>query len=81
MSSSKEAPEDQVDTSNVGGLDEIIPAPLMPVWARLKLIQDFRETHGDKYVTVFEALTAIVLAVGYAWWAYLYLYGGGGVSL
>ena len=80
MSPSREAPEDQVDTSNVGGLEEVIPEPLMPVWRRIELIQDFRRAHGNTYVTALEILTAIALAVGYAWWVVLYFFGGG-VSL
>ncbi|GAA0268965.1 hypothetical protein [Halobacterium noricense] len=77
MSPSREAPEDQVDTSDVGGLDEVVPEPLMPVWRQIERIQSFRETHGDTYVTALEILTAIALAVGYVWWVYLYFYGGG----
>jgi hypothetical protein len=80
MSPSREAPEDQVDTSDVGGLAEVIPDPLLPVWRRIELIQEFRRTHGDTYVTVLEILTAIALAVGYGWWVLLY-FTGGGVSL
>ncbi|WP_281195308.1 hypothetical protein [Halorubrum sp. F4] len=81
MSSTKDSTEDQIDTSNVGGLEEIIPEPLMPVWKRIELIQEFRETHGDTYVRVLEAVTAIVLAVGYVWWAYLYLIGDNLVAI
>lgn len=77
MSSSREPPEAQVDTSNVGGLEEVVPEPLMPIWRRIELIQSFREAHSDTYVTVLEVLTAIALAVGYAWWVYLYFVGGG----
>ncbi|OYR42729.1 hypothetical protein DJ82_01555 [Halorubrum sp. Ib24] len=80
MSPSREAPEDQVDTSDVGGLAEVVPDPLMPVWRRIELIQEFRRTHGDTYVTGLEILTAIALAVGYGWWVLLY-FTGGGVSL
>ncbi len=80
MSPQQEAPEDQVDTSDVGGLEEVVPEPLMPVWKRIQLIQDFREAHSDTYVRVLEVLTAIALAVGYVWWVYLYFFGGG-VSL
>lgn len=75
MSSNKEAPEDMVDTSQAGGLGEIIPDPLMPVWRRIELVQEFRETHGDTYVTVLELLTGIALTAGYVWWAALYLIG------
>ena len=77
MSSSRDAPEDQVDTTDAGGLDEVIPEPLLPVWRRIELVQEFRETHSDTYVTALEALTALVLAVGYVWWVYLYFFGGG----
>ena len=77
MSSNRDAPEDQVDTTDVGGLDEVIPEPLLPVWRRIELVQEFRETHSDTYVTALEALTALVLAVGYVWWVYLYFFGGG----
>ena len=80
MSPSREAPEDRVDTSDVGGLAEVVPDPLMPVWRRIELIQEFRRTHGDTYVTALEILTAIALAVGYGWWVLLY-FTGGGVSL
>ncbi|SMO43786.1 hypothetical protein [Halorubrum cibi] len=81
MSSTKDSTEDQVDTSNVGGLEEIIPEPLMPAWRRIELIQQFRETHGDTYVTVLEVLTALVLGVGYAWWAYIYFFGSDVVTI
>lgn len=77
MSSSRDAPEDQVDITDVGGLDEVIPEPLLPVWRRIELVQEFRETHSDTYVTALEALTALVLAVGYVWWVYLYFFGSG----
>lgn len=76
MSSSRDAPEDQVNTSDVGGLAEVVPEPLMPVWRRIELVQSFREAHSDTYVTALEVLTAIALAIGYAWWAYLYFFGG-----
>jgi|GEM_PF-1050393 len=77
MSPSREAPEDQVDTSDVGGLEEVIPEPLVPLWRQIARIQAFRETHGNTYVTALEILTAVALAVGYAWWVYLYFYGSG----
>ncbi|MFB6223590.1 MAG: hypothetical protein ABEH86_07965 [Haloarcula sp.] len=76
MSSTEEAPEDMVDTAQAGGLGEIIPEPLMPIWSRIEAIQEFRETHGDTYVTVLELLTGIALAAGYVWWMYIYLLGG-----
>lgn len=77
MSSSREAPEDQVDTSNVSGLEEVVPESLMPIWRRMEMIQSFREAHSDTYVTALEILTAIALTVGYAWWVYLYFSGAG----
>jgi len=77
MSSNDEAPEDQVDTSDVGGLDEVVPEPLDPVWRQIERIQNFRETYGNTYVMALEILTAIALAVGYVWWVYLYFFGGG----
>jgi hypothetical protein len=76
MSPSREAPEDKVETSDVGGLGEVIPDPLLPVWRQIERVQSFREAHGNTYVTALEALTAIALAVGYVWWVYLYFYGG-----
>jgi hypothetical protein len=78
---SADAPEDVVETAQPGGLDELIPEPLMPLWRRFELIQEFRETHGDTYVTVLEVLTALVLAAGYAWWAYLYFFTSGTASI
>lgn len=75
MSATDEAPENSVDTENVGGLGEIIPEPLMPIWARFQLIQEFRDTHGERYTSVLEALVALVLIGGYLYWLYLYYTG------
>jgi hypothetical protein len=72
MSSTQDATEDTIDTENVGGLEEVLPEPLVPVWRRIALIQEFRETHGDKYVKLFEAITAIVLIGGYVYWLTLF---------
>jgi len=81
--SSDESPEDIVASSaeKAGGLGEIIPESLMPIWRRVQLIQDFRETHGDKYVAVLEFITAAALVGGYVWWTYLYLLGGSGAPI
>lgn len=79
--SATDAPDDGVEPSQTGGLGELIPEPLMPVWRRIELIQAFRETHGETYVTVLEVLTALVLAAGYAYWAYLYVTGSGAASI
>lgn len=73
MSSPDEAPEDMVDTENVSGLDELIPPRLMPIWSRIQLIQDFRDTHGKTYIKIMEAITAVVLTAGYLYWLSLYL--------
>lgn len=76
MSTPDQAPEDAVDTSEVGGLGEVIPEPLMPVWRRIERVQSFRRTHGDTYVTALELLTAAALTGGYLWWLVLYTTGG-----
>jgi hypothetical protein len=73
MSSPDEPPEEMVDTEDVSGLDELIPPRLMPIWSRVRLIQDFRGAHGRTYVKVMEAIIAVVLTVGYAYWLSLYL--------
>lgn len=75
MSSSDERPEAVAEESmqQAGGLGEIIPEPLLPVWKRVELIQSFRRTHGDTYVGVLEVLTGLLLAAGYVWWLLLYL--------
>lgn len=72
MSATDEAPEDRVDTENVGGLGEIIPEPLMPAWRRFQLVQEFRETHGERYTSVLEALVALALTGGYIYWLYIF---------
>lgn len=81
MSSTDDVPEDGVETSNAGGLGELVPESLMPVWRRIETIQAFRETHSDTYIKVLEAITAIVLTVGYLWWIYLYMLGGSGAPI
>jgi hypothetical protein len=75
MSSTDDSPEAVAEESmeQAGGLGEVIPEPLLPVWRRIELIQEFRETHGERYVGALELLTGIGLAIGYAWWLYLYL--------
>lgn len=75
MSSNNDSPEAIAEESmeQAGGLEEIVPEALMPVWTRVELIQEFRQTHGPKYVGVLELLTALVLTGGYIWWLMLYL--------
>jgi len=72
-SNRREDPEDQVDTSNVGGLEEVLPEPLRPFWAPIARIQAFREKWGDTYTGVLELVVGIGLAVGYVWWLVMYL--------
>jgi hypothetical protein len=73
MSATDEAPEDSVDTENVGGLGELVPEPLEPVWAYVERFQAFRDTHGETYTKALEAIVAVVLTAGYLYWATLYL--------
>ncbi|SEP88705.1 hypothetical protein [Natrinema salaciae] len=73
--STDEPPEEMVDTENVGGLEEILPEWMMPLWSRVQLIQDFRDTHGETYVAFIEAIIAIVLTGGYLYWLTLYVGG------
>lgn len=73
MSSSEEAPEDAVDTENVGGFAEVVPEPLMPMWRRVEAVQEFRRTHRETYVAVAEAIIAVALTGGYLYWLFLYL--------
>lgn len=76
MSSPRQDPTDEVDTENVGGLDELIPQPLMPVWTRIERFQQFRETHGETYTKILEGIVAAVLIGGYVYWLYLFFVGG-----
>lgn len=81
MNSNDEAPEDAVDTSKAGSLGELVPASLAPAWRHVERVQSFRARHGERYVSVLEAVTAVVLTVGYLWWVYLYLLGGSGAPI
>ena len=76
MSSPKDAPEETIETEEVGGLGEIIPQPLMPVWNRIETIQQFQETHGETYTKILKALVAVVLIGGYVYWLYLFFVVG-----
>lgn len=75
MSTTDEAPEESVDTENVGGLEELLPERLVPVWRRVERVQEFRETYGKRYTKVLEALVALGLTGGYLYWLSLY-FGG-----
>ncbi|UHQ98525.1 hypothetical protein HYG81_23415 (plasmid) [Natrinema zhouii] len=72
---SDDPPEKAVDTENVGGLEEILPPQLLPIWSRVQLIQEFRDAHGRTYISVAEAIIAIGLTAGYLYWLTLY-FGG-----
>ena len=73
--SDDDSPEAVAEQSmqQAGGLGELIPEPLMPVWNQVEKVQAFRRTHGETYVGVLELLTALALAGGYVWWLLLYL--------
>jgi len=73
--SDDDSPEAVAEQSmqQAGGLGELIPEPLMPVWNRVEKVQAFRRTHGETYVGVLELLTALALAGGYVWWLLIYL--------
>jgi hypothetical protein len=72
---SDDSPEAVAEESmqKAGGLGEIIPEPLLPVWKRVEKVQAFRRTHGETYVGVLELLTALALTGGYVWWLLIYL--------
>ncbi|KOX98205.1 MULTISPECIES: hypothetical protein [Halorubrum] len=73
--SDDDSPEAVAEQSaqQAGGLDEIIPEPLLPVWNQVEKVQAFRRTHGSKYVGALELLTALALTGGYVWWLLIYL--------
>ncbi|TKX73946.1 hypothetical protein EXE46_11480 [Halorubrum sp. GN11_10-6_MGM] len=73
--SDDDSPESVAEESaqQAGGLGEIIPDPLLPVWNQVEKIQAFRRTHGSKYVGALELLTAIALTGGYVWWLLIFL--------
>ncbi|QDX39896.1 hypothetical protein [Salarchaeum sp. JOR-1] len=73
MSERREDPEDQVDTTDVGGLGEVLPEPLKPFWMPIQRIQEFRKTWGNAYTSVLELVLGLGLAIGYVWWLVLYL--------
>ena len=66
---------DRANETSPGGLGEVVPEPLMPVWRRLESIQESRRTYGSTYTGVLEAITAAVLIGGYVWWLYLFVVG------
>lgn len=76
MSSPQQDPTDEVDTESVGGLDELIPESLVPVWTRIERFQAFRETHGPTYTKALEAIVAALLIGGYVYWLYLFFVVG-----
>ncbi|UWG49017.1 Uncharacterized protein HSRCO_2761 [Halanaeroarchaeum sp. HSR-CO] len=74
MSETESAVEDS--TEDVGGLEEILPDPLVPIYERWLLVDEFRETHGDTYTGVLEAIVGAVLIGGYVYWLYLFFVVG-----
>jgi len=68
---SEEPPEE-----NVGGLDEILPPSLMPIYDGYLRIETFRDTYGETYTGIMEAIVAIVLIGGYLYWLYLFFLAG-----
>lgn len=73
MNERREDQEDQVDTTDVEGLGEVLPEPLKPFWMPIQRIQEFRKTWGDTYTGVMEAIVGLGLTVGYVWWLLVYL--------
>jgi hypothetical protein len=75
VGSAEEAAEQDVDTEAVGGLGEILPEPLRPLWRPVGAVQEFRRTHSDTYITAMEVVVAAMLTGGYVWWLYLFVTG------
>jgi hypothetical protein len=73
--SDDDSPEAVAEQSaqQAGGLGEIVPEPLLPLWRQVEKVQAFRRTHGEKYVGVLELLTALALTAGYVWWLLIFL--------
>jgi hypothetical protein len=73
--SDDDSPEAVAEQSaqQAGGLGEIVPDPLLPLWRQVEKVQAFRRTHGEKYVGVLELLTALALTAGYVWWLLIFL--------
>lgn len=63
---------DDIDVDDVGGLGEVLPEPLVPIYERLQLIQQFRENYGPTYTTILEAIIAALLIGGYLYWLFLF---------
>ena len=74
MSSTNKRENDgsESERGEAGGLGEILPEPLQPLWRPIERIQGFRHTYGDTYVTILEAAVAVTLIGGYLWWLYLF---------
>ena len=64
--------ESENERGEVGGLGEILPESLQPLWRPIERIQGFRHTYGNTYITILEAAVAVVLIGGYLWWLYLF---------
>lgn len=69
--------DDEEYAEKAGGLEEILPDSLVPIYERWLLIDKFREAHGDTYTGILEAIVGAVLTAGYVYWLYLFLDAGG----
>lgn len=67
---------DETPEENVGGLDEILPPSLMPIYNGYLRIENFRSTYGETYTGIMEAIVALVLILGYIYWLYLFFIAG-----
>ena len=68
--------DEQEYAETAGGLDEILPDSLVPIYEKWLLIDQFRETHGDTYTGILEAIVGAVLIAGYVYWLYLFFVVG-----
>lgn len=75
MSSNDESPEAVAEESmqDAGGLEEVVPEPLMPAYRQLEKVQSFRETYGERYTNALELLTGLILTGAFVWWVVLFL--------
>jgi len=56
--------------------EEVLPGPLSDIYAYWSRVDAFRETHGETYTGVLEAITAAILVGGYLYWLYLFFVVG-----
>lgn len=65
-------PEVDIDDIEVRGLEELLPAPLMPAYRQLERFNEARDTYGPTITSYLELLLAVVLIGGYVYWLYLF---------